>query len=104
MDWSRITLFDRQGWQCPICGKIYSPDTSMCLDCIKGTTVDSTPKSEQPERKAGVWLIRNFGSDAQCSECKTFFSDVYDMENSDNYCRHCGTKMEGLRRTNNEKD
>lgn len=57
----------------------------------------------QPERKTGVWLIYKFGSDAQCSECKTFFSDVYDMENSDNYCRHCGAKMEGLRRVKNER-
>lgn len=97
MDWSRINLCDRQGWQCPICGRVYSPDTSMCWYCDKGTTVDSTPKSEQLERKTGVWLIHKFGSDAQCSECKMFFSDVYDMENSDNYCRHCGAKMEGLK-------
>lgn len=65
--------------------------------------VFSTPKSEHPERKTGVWLIYRFGSDAQCSECKTFFSDAYDMENSDNYCRHCGAKMEGLKRVKGER-
>lgn len=47
--------------------------------------------------KSGWWLIRSFGSDAKCSECGMYFTDVYDMENSDNYCRHCGTKMNGLK-------
>ena len=51
----------------------------------------------QPERKTGRWLIREGISDAQCSECKMYFKDVYDMDNSDAYCRHCGTKMEGLK-------
>lgn len=23
----------QQGWQCPICGRIYSPTTIMCLYC-----------------------------------------------------------------------
>lgn len=52
--------------------------------------------SAQPKRKTGRWLIRKFGDTAQCSECGMFFSDVYDLENSDAFCRHCGTKMEGL--------
>lgn len=53
--------------------------------------------SAQPERKTGRWLIREGISDAQCSECKMYFRDVYDMDNSDAFCRHCGTKMEGLK-------
>lgn len=51
----------------------------------------------EPERKTGWWLIREGISDAQCSECKMYFRDVYDMDNSDAFCRHCGTKMEGLK-------
>jgi len=23
----------QQGWQCPICGRVYSPTTIMCLCC-----------------------------------------------------------------------
>lgn len=23
----------QQGWQCPICGRVYSPTTMMCLYC-----------------------------------------------------------------------
>ena len=56
---------------------------------------------EQPtiesERKTGRWLIREGISDAQCSECKMYFRDVYDMDNSDAFCRHCGAKMDGLK-------
>ena len=44
----------------------------------------------------GKWIIRRWGDDAKCSNCGRYFKDVYDMDNSDNYCRHCGTKMEGL--------
>lgn len=25
--------FIRQGWECPKCGRVYSPDTSMCMYC-----------------------------------------------------------------------
>ena len=53
--------------------------------------------SAEPERKTGWWLIREGISDAQCSECKMYFKDVYDMDNSDAFCRHCGAKMEGLK-------
>lgn len=26
-------LFAQQGWQCPICKRVYSPFTQMCLYC-----------------------------------------------------------------------
>ena len=61
------------------------------LEAVKGLP------SAQPERKKGWWLIREGISDAQCSECGMYFRDVYDMENSDAFCRQCGTKMEGLK-------
>lgn len=54
-------------------------------------------------------LIRNFNTEdvqpvvhahwilripfAQCSECKRFCGQ-WDYDNSDNYCRHCGAKMD----------
>lgn len=34
----------------------------------------------EPERKKGKWLIHKWTSDAQCSECKMYFKDVYDTE------------------------
>lgn len=29
--------FARQGWQCPICRRVYSPDTMMCPFCGNDT-------------------------------------------------------------------
>ena len=26
-------VFARQGWQCPVCGRVYSPDTMQCPYC-----------------------------------------------------------------------
>ena len=48
------------------------------------------------QKKHGKWLIRKFGDDAQCSNCGQYFKDVYDMDNYDQYCRHCGTQMKGI--------
>lgn len=45
----------------------------------------------------GKWLIRYFGADAKCSKCGMYVAGAYDMENADNYCRHCGTKMDGIK-------
>ena len=56
--------------------------------------------SAEPKHRTGKWLIRrdtNGKPYAQCSECKRYFNNVYDMENFDAFCRHCGTKMEGLK-------
>lgn len=32
----------QQGWQCPICGKIYSPMIPMCFYCGNETTTASS--------------------------------------------------------------
>ena len=52
-----------------------------------------------PYYVTGFWLIRKWGDDAKCSNCGKAFKDVYDMENYDGFCRHCGTKMEGIKVT-----
>ena len=41
------------------------------------------------------WTV--FGDLLQCPVCKRYFKDAYDLDNYDAYCRHCGTKMEGIR-------
>lgn len=35
-------LFGQQGWQCPICKRVYSPHTFMCYFCGNQETVAST--------------------------------------------------------------
>jgi len=42
-----------QGWQCPVCNKVYSPTTPMCLTCPQTTkaqkdTSGLTPSPYQP--------------------------------------------------------
>ena len=78
--WSKYTLQVMPGMQGELCCSV----------------INSIP-SAQPERKQGKWLIREFGDDAQCSECGMYFRDAYDSENSDHYCRHCGAKMKGVK-------
>lgn len=62
-----------------------------------GTDKSEVIAGELPEQKTGHWLIRKFGDCAKCSECGMSFADIYDMDNADRYCRHCGSKMYGLR-------
>lgn len=39
--------FVQQGWQCPICGRVYSPTTLMCISCPpKTTTAAGTAQTE----------------------------------------------------------
>lgn len=41
----------------------------------------------------GHWIYLRNGK-AKCSECHHDFAGVCDLDNSDNYCRHCGAKMD----------
>ena len=43
------------------------------------------------------WIVRRRSRYATCSYCGHSYTDVYDMEDWDNYCRHCGAYMEGLK-------
>ena len=49
----------------------------------------TTPEAE--------WLLFKGKRGATCSYCKRTFYDVYDVENFDYYCRHCGARMKNLR-------
>lgn len=54
--------FIRQGWQCPCCGRVYSPDTTMCLYCgnydIK-TTTGTTITREENDSNANIFKSDN---------------------------------------------
>ena len=34
-----FSMFAQQGWQCPICRRVYSPSTPMCWYCGNGETI-----------------------------------------------------------------
>ena len=45
----------QQGWQCPICGRIYSPTTMMCLYCgNREESVSTTYTIDWPHREEGT--------------------------------------------------
>lgn len=37
--------FVQQGWQCPICKRVYSPFTMMCCYCGGDTVISTDPRS-----------------------------------------------------------
>lgn len=43
--------------------------------------------------KHGRWIFKGNGN-ADCSCCDYRSSRVYDDDNADRYCRHCGAKMD----------
>lgn len=47
----------------------------------------------EPE-KHGHWILKGNGN-ADCSICGYRSTRVYDDDNADHYCRHCGAKMDG---------
>lgn len=42
----------------------------------------------------GEWIHCNAGN-ATCSHCKTRQKNVYDDDNEQHFCGHCGAKMDG---------
>lgn len=62
-------------------------DKADCFAAIRAApTVDAVPV------RHGHWMNLKNGN-ATCSECGRTFRDVYDFDNADDYCRHCGAKM-----------
>lgn len=82
-----------------------SPLSEEDLDKIYDVDMDNTSKVtfhtkhgkevEFVKVRHGRWIIPRFGADAKCSVCGMYYSDVYDMESKDHYCRNCGAKMDG---------
>ncbi len=48
-------FFAQQGWQCPICKRVYSPTTSMCYYC--GNTGTTTTDTATVTRQEGWWEL-----------------------------------------------
>ena len=53
----------QQGWQCPICLNVYSPQTMMCFHCTKavkqviGTGTGSPPPQPEPSTGQGAGTV-----------------------------------------------
>ena len=73
-------------------------EVDAILSCNKyiNMALKALPSVEAEPVRYGHWYIQRFGSDAKCSECGMSFTDAYDIENHDKYCRHCGARMLGI--------
>ena len=66
-------------------------EINKCKDC-KHSTKEDVAETVEP-LKHGHWIYKKRGN-AQCSCCGRYIRDVYDDDNEDRYCRHCGAKMD----------
>jgi uncharacterized OB-fold protein len=49
----------QQGWQCPVCGRVYSPITPMCYYCGgEQKTITYTTNTENVENTGNVELAK----------------------------------------------
>ena len=47
-NWNEIG-FAPQGWQCPVCKRVYSPTTPMCYYCGNNVVTTTTTNIETPK-------------------------------------------------------
>lgn len=43
-----MNLTIQQGWQCPVCQRVYSPMTGLCYYCPTKTTSQSVTEAHEP--------------------------------------------------------
>ena len=77
-DWDRIG-FAQQGWQCPICGAVYSPITMACMNCTGWKVSNRTESSrEQFERIIDKVLENDSESETIVKARKELFMGLFD--------------------------
>lgn len=62
--------FIQQGWQCPICGRVYSPSTAMCYYCgdshsYVNTTSTSDMNVVYPDKRTLDDWLKDFLCDSR---------------------------------------
>lgn len=69
----------------------YVYDTNAVLDSI-----DDQPTADVVEVKRGKWVSHHPDGSATCSVCGRKQKDVWDFDNWQNFCGHCGADMRGV--------
>lgn len=64
----------------------------MIEDCI-----DNAPAADVVEVVHGTWTFNQDGS-GTCDQCGMTQKGVWDYDNWQNYCGHCGARMDGERK------
>lgn len=58
-EWEFPLSTAQQGWQCPVCGRVYSPITPMCYYCGgEQKTITYTTNTENEENTGNVELAK----------------------------------------------
>lgn len=58
------------------------------------SAIDSLPAANVVEVQHGRWKLHDNG-DGTCSQCGIRQKHIWDMDGWQNYCGHCGAKMDG---------
>lgn len=76
--------------------ELYGVHIADCFSADEAKEIVDQMPTIDPEslRPKGRWRLNKDGS-GTCSECHRTRNDVWDMDNWDNFCSHCGAKMEG---------
>lgn len=61
---------------------------------IANQIIDSIPTADVAEVKHSEWILHNDGS-GTCKQCGFTQRNVWDYDNWQNFCGHCGAKMDG---------
>lgn len=56
--------------------------------------IESQPTADVAEVRHGHWTLHTDGS-GTCSECGTTQKNIWDCDRWQNYCGHCGARMDG---------
>jgi hypothetical protein len=83
-------LTTRQGWECPKCERVYSPDTVMCFYCKKADFVTGT---------SGVTITAPcvHGHYFGCPQCHTGLTVTYSQTDAETtQCQHGYDKVRCL--------
>lgn len=67
------------------------PDRKHCVTHYENEAADAIEKLSK-ERKRGKWTLHKDGS-GTCSECHFRQANIWDLDNWQNFCGHCGADM-----------
>lgn len=79
--------FTQQGWECPKCGRVYSPSTPMCLSCPE-KTMTSTGTGNPMHTTSIAISAFDIGSTSTTVLCPMFIPNG--LNTSATKCMRCG--------------
>ena len=89
-----MNVWVQQGWQCPICGRVYSPTTTMCQYCFNEEKTNFSTGTFRVEwghtdSKTEITVpAADVAEVVRCKDCRFYYkdSDGYEMcDNTEGY-------------------